>query len=105
MLDNVGRVADGGEGTGGYGGGGTGGRVRGGGYGGGVRKGRFGSAHTRRCTHKAVCTRGGLWPPQESCYLRGVRGLAPASSEASPLSSVAGRRIWGGIQGGYGGEG
>ena len=26
---------------------------------------------------------GGLWPPQESCDLRGVWGLAPASSEAS----------------------
>ena len=35
------------------------------------------------CTHKAVHTQGGLWPPHESCYLRGVRGLAPASSEAS----------------------
>ena len=28
-------------------------------------------------------TQGGLWPPQESWYLRGVRGLAPASSEVS----------------------
>ena len=30
-----------------------------------------------------VHTQGGLSPPQESCYFRGVRGLAPASSEAS----------------------
>ena len=26
-----------------------------------------------RCTHKAEHTKGGLWPPQESCYLRGHR--------------------------------
>ena len=26
-----------------------------------------------RCPHKAVHTEGGLWPPQESCYLRGHR--------------------------------
>ena len=50
---------------------------------------RFGYPHIRRCIHKAVHTQGGLWPPQESCYLRGVRGLAPASSEASRLSSTA----------------
>ena len=30
-----------------------------------------------------VHTKRGLWPPQESCSPRGVRGLAPASSEAS----------------------
>ena len=41
-----------------------------------------GGAHTRRCTHKAVHTQGGLWPPQKSCYLRGMWGLAPALSEA-----------------------
>ena len=27
-----------------------------------------GGAHRRRCTHKAEHTKGGLWPPQESCY-------------------------------------
>ena len=44
-------------------GGGRGGVEKvGGGYGGG-----------RRCTHKAEHTKGGLWPPQESCYLRGHR--------------------------------
>ena len=31
----------------------------------------------------AVHTPGGLWPPHESCYLRGMRGPAPASSGAS----------------------
>ena len=46
-------------------------------------------------THKAVHTQGGLWPPQESCYLRGVWGLAPASSEVSRLSSAASRRVRG----------
>ena len=51
-----------------------------------------GGAHTRRGIHKAVHTQGGLWPPQESCYLRGVRGLASASSEASRLLSEASRR-------------
>ena len=30
-----------------------------------------GGAHKRRCTQKAEHTKGGLWPPQESCYLRG----------------------------------
>ena len=44
-----------------------GGGLRGGGMGGGG----FGGSHTRRCIHKAVHTKGGLWPPQESCYLRG----------------------------------
>ena len=34
-------------------------------------------AYTRWCTHQAMHTQGGLWPLQESCYLRGVRGLAP----------------------------
>ena len=52
---------------------------------------RFGGPHTRRCIHKAMHTQGGLWPPQESCYLRGVWGLAPALSEARRLSSVASR--------------
>ena len=33
---------------------------------------RQGGAHTRRCTHKAEYTTGGLWPPQEYCYFRGV---------------------------------
>ena len=49
----------------------------------------FKGPQARRYTQKAVHTKGGLWPPQESCYLRGVRGLAPASSEASRLSSEA----------------
>ena len=31
---------------------------------------------------------GGLWPPRESSYFRGVRGLAPVSSEASRLSRL-----------------
>ena len=75
--------------------GGTGG-VRGG----GVRKGRFGGPHTTRCTHKAAHTPSSMWPPHESCYLRGVRGLAPSSSEASRLSSVASRRVGGGVRGG-----
>ena len=26
------------------------------------------SPHTRRCIHKAVHTKGGLWPSEESCY-------------------------------------
>ena len=32
-----------------------------------------GGAYIRRCTHKAVHPQGSLWPPQESCYLRGHR--------------------------------
>ena len=56
-----------------------------------------GGAYTRWCTHKAVQTQSGLWPPVESCYLRGVRGLVPLSSEASHLSSeVSQRGLWGG---------
>ena len=47
-----------------------------------------GGARTRQCIHNAGHTQGGLWPPQESCYLRGVRGLAPALSEASYLSCL-----------------
>ena len=42
-----------------------------------------GGTHTKRCIHKAVHTQGGLWPLQESYCLRGVRGLARASSKAS----------------------
>ena len=42
-----------------------------------------GGAYTTWCAHKVVHTEGGLWPLQESCSLRGVRGLAPASIEAS----------------------
>ena len=65
--------------------GGYGGRVRGG----GVRKGRFGDPHTRPCTHKMVHTQDGLWPPPESCYSRGVPGLASALSEVRRLQSEA----------------
>ena len=36
-----------------------------------------GGTHTRRCTHKAVHTKGPLWPPQESCYVGGVWGCPP----------------------------
>ena len=32
-----------------------------------------GGTHRTRCPHKAVHTEGGLWPPQESCYLGGHR--------------------------------
>ena len=32
-----------------------------------------GGTHRTRCLHKAVRTTSGLWPPQESCYLRGHR--------------------------------
>ena len=32
-----------------------------------------GGPHTRRGIHKAVHTQGGLWPPQESCYLKAHR--------------------------------
>ena len=55
--------------------------------------GRVSSAHThtRRCIHKAGHTQCGLRPPQKSCYARGVRGLAPASSEATRFSSEASR--------------
>ena len=54
-----------------------------------------------RSTHKAVHTQGGLWPLQESCYKRGMRGLAPALCEASILSSAANRRVpEGGVRGG-----
>ena len=58
-----------------------------------------GGACTRPCTHKAVHTQGGLWPPQESCYLSGVRGLASASSEVSRLWSAASQRVGAGCQG------
>ena len=51
---------------------------------------RQGGTHTRRCTHKAEHIKGGLWPPQESCYLRVVWGLAPASSEASRSKGLVG---------------
>ena len=54
------------------GGGGRGGGVGGGGRG-GVEKVGGGYGGGRRCTHKAEHTKGGLWPPQESCYLRGHR--------------------------------
>ena len=49
--------------------------------GGGVHRGY--KAGGWRCIHKAAQTKDGLWPPQESCYLRGVQGLA---SELSVVS-------------------
>ena len=36
-----------------------------------------GSTYTRRCTMKALHTKGGLWPLQDSCYFGGVRGCLP----------------------------
>ena len=56
---------------------------------------RTGGAHTRRYIHKAGHTQGGTHKRrsvavQESCYLRGVRGLAPASSTASRMHSRTG---------------
>ena len=63
-----------------------------------------GGARTRQCIHKAGHTQGGLWPPQESCCLRGVQGLAPVSSEASRLSRLP-RCTRGGGGGGGGANG
>ena len=51
-----------------------------------------GGTHRRRNTQKAH-TEGSLWPPPESCYFRGVRGLVPTSSEASRSWGCASR--WG----------
>ena len=55
-----------------------------------------------------VHTQGGLWPPQESCYLRGVLGLAPALSKVSRLLSIMSRggggEEGGGGRGGVGGR-
>ena len=34
---------------------------------------RQGGTHIRLCTHKVEHTKGGLWPRQESCYLRDHR--------------------------------
>ena len=58
-----------------------------------------GGSHTRRCTHKAVCGH-----RRSLVVLRGVVGLAPASSEASRVSSAASRRVLGGDTGLWGGE-
>ena len=60
----------------------------GGGWGGGIHT--EGGAHTRQCIHKAVHTQGGLWPPQESCYLRGVWGLAPRVKRSKPRQE----KVW-----------
>ena len=92
---------------------GTRGGLRGG-TGGGGQKGRFGGPHTRRCTHKAVHTQGGLWPPQESCYLRGGAGAGPRverselSVERSEPKGTGGDGAGGtgrGVRGGCGGGG
>ena len=67
--------------------------------------GKFGATEAHElCSQglcKAVHTEGGLWPPHESCYFRGVWGLAPASSKASRLLSEARRRGLGGGGGAY----
>ena len=71
-------------------------------------KGRFGGSHTRRCTHKAVHTQDGLWPPQESCYLRGGAGADLCVERSEPRYSYGegvGGEVQGGVQGGYGGRG
>ena len=47
-----------------------------------------GHAYTRWCTHKAVHPQGGLWPPQESCYLRGMRGWPPRQAKRAKARGV-----------------
>ena len=57
-------------------------------------------AHTTRCIHKAGHTQGGLSPPHTYFYLMRVKGLAPAASKASNLSSKASRGaqcVWEGL--------
>ena len=44
-----------------------------------------------QCTHKVVHTQGGLWPPQESCYLRGVWGLPPRRAKRAEVHNVWGK--------------
>ena len=43
-----------------------------------------GGAYTKWCTHKAVQTQGGLWPPQESCYLRTGVWAGPCVERSEP---------------------
>ena len=42
------------------------------------------AVYTRWRTHKAVPTQGGVWPPQESGYLRGGIGLGPRVKRSGP---------------------
>ena len=60
----------------------------------GLGLGWFGGPHTRRCIHKVVHTQGGAHTRRSVATARvllfkGGAGLAPASSEASRLSSEA----------------
>ena len=64
---------------------------------------RVGGVHTRRCIHKAVHTQGSLWPPQESCYLRGGAGAGPRVERSEP-NFFCRHRGGGGGKGVYGGE-
>ena len=55
-----------------------------------------GNAYATGCTHKAVHTQGGLWPPEESCYFRGGAGAGSRVQRSKP------KRVKGGE--GKGGE-
>ena len=50
-----------------------------------------GGAHRRQYTQKAEHTKGGLWPPQESCYLRGHR-QGGAHTRRNTQKAVCGHR-------------
>ena len=49
-----------------------------------------GGAYTRRCTYKAVHTKGRLWPPQKSYYLGGVRGCPPHRAKGAVVQIQGG---------------
>ena len=59
----------------------------------------FKGPQARWCTHKAEHTKGGLWPPQESCYLRGHR-QGGAHTRRCSQKAVYQRKGPGGVGGG-----
>ena len=51
----------------------------------------FKGPQARRCPQKAEHTKGGLWPPQESCYLRGHR-QGGANTRRNTQKAICGHR-------------
>ena len=53
-----------------------------------------GGAHGGQCIHKAVHTKGGPYPTQESCYLSGDGGAGPRIKRREPFVERSEPRQW-----------
>ena len=65
----------------------------------------FKGPQARRYTQKVVHTQGGLWPPQESCYLKEFAGAGPRVERSEPSVERSELKLGGGGRGGEVGGG